>query len=263
MKIPFSKFEGTGNDFIIIDKRALLWEPTTAEVAAHCDRHYGIGADGLILLSDKPGFDFDMKYYNSDGRESTLCGNGGRCMVAMAAKLGLIKEKALFHAMDGMHEARILNRDGNIFEIRLKMNDSGLNKLFDDGYFIHTGSPHFIRFVDDVRVINVFSEGKAIRYEDRFAPDGVNVDFVTWHPDYLDIRTYERGVENETLSCGTGATAAALAAAIRHPVNSGNYKIKTTGGNLKISFHQSGKMFTDIWLEGPASFVFSGEIHIK
>ena len=263
MKISFSKYHGTGNDFIIIDNRELAWEPSTAEAANLCDRNFGIGADGLMLLSAIPDADFSMKYYNSNGLESTMCGNGGRCMAAYAAKLGLIKNNARFLAVDGLHEAVILNPGDHSAEVRLKMSDSRINREFEDGFFIQTGSPHFIKFVDDVKSINVFSEGRALRYEDRFAPGGTNVDFVSIHPDYLEVRTYERGVENETLSCGTGATAAAIAAAFQQPFNSGLYKIKTRGGNLKVGFHKSGKMFTDIWLEGPASFVFSGEIRIN
>jgi len=263
MIISFTKYHGNGNDFIIIDQRKSDWDPLTEEVASLCDRHYGIGADGLILLSAGEGFDFAMKYYNSDGLESSMCGNGGRCITAEAARLGLFTHRARFHAIDGPHEAIILDQHENLTLVRLKMTDSSLNATFDDGLFIDTGSPHFVKFVGNTADVNVFAEGRALRYENRFAPGGTNVDFVQIHPDFLEIRSYERGVEDETLSCGTGATASALAAAILDPGHAACYRVKTRGGELKVSFLQKGTTFREIWLEGPARMVFSGEIRIK
>ncbi len=263
MIISFTKYHGTGNDFIIIDHRRKDWEPETDVVAKLCDRHYGIGADGLMLLSSSPGYDFSMKYYNSDGRESTMCGNGGRCITAEAARLGLITHRARFHAIDGPHEAIILNHQERLSMVQLKMTDSRINTTFDDGLFLDTGSPHFIKFVENIADVDVFAEGRILRYEERFAPGGTNVNFVKIHPDHLEVRSYERGVENETLSCGTGATASALATAVMQPGNAGFFRVKTRGGELTISFIQSGTTFRDIWLEGPAKMVFSGEIVIK
>jgi diaminopimelate epimerase len=261
MKIPFSKYQGTGNDFIIIDNRFSGWNPSIAEVSILCDRHFGIGADGLMLLSKKEGLDFAMTYYNSDGRESTMCGNGGRCMVAFARSLGLIGQEARFWSVDGLHEGEII--DGTSETIfKLKMKDSCIGKIYDDGLFIDTGSPHFIQFVRDVAGTDVFNTGSKLRYDARFSPEGVNVNFTEIQQDGLFVRTFERGVENETLSCGTGVTAAALANAFRDPANTGFYKVKTRGGTLKVNFVQQGDWFTEIWLEGAATFVFAGEVTI-
>ena len=259
MKIPFSKYHGTGNDFIIVDNRTLQWEPTMKQVSFLCDRHLGIGADGLMLLSEKSGFDFAMIYFNSDGNESTMCGNGGRCMTSFAMSLGLAGTTARFWAIDGPHEAEI-SGNASAFVCRLKMKETQIAVIHDDGLFLDTGSPHFVRFVEDAAATNVFIEGKALRYDMRFSPGGTNVDFVELQDETLFVRTYERGVENETLSCGTGVTAAAIAHAFRNHADPGFYHIKTPGGALKVSFARTGKMFTDIWLEGPAKFVFSGEI---
>jgi diaminopimelate epimerase len=259
MKIPFSKYHGTGNDFIIIDNRLLQWEPARPQVSFLCDRHLGIGADGLMLLAPKEGYDFAMTYYNSDGNESTMCGNGGRCITAFAGSLGLVGRQARFWAVDGVHEAEITGTEtaGNY---RIKLKDTQIGNIFGDGLFLDTGSPHFVRFVNDATSADVFNEGRNFRNDVRFFPGGTNVDFVEVQDDVLFVRTYERGVENETLSCGTGVTASALAHAFKNPGNPGFYRIKTLGGTLKVSFMQAGEQFTGIWLEGPAKFVFSGEI---
>ncbi|MEI7499913.1 MAG: diaminopimelate epimerase [Bacteroidota bacterium] len=261
MKILFSKYQGTGNDFIIIDNRQLNWEPTVHQVSCLCNRHFGIGADGLMLLSEKIGFDFAMTYYNSDGNESTMCGNGGRCMTAYAKALELVGEKANFWAVDGIHFAEIYDNPPKC-KYRLKMKDTRIGKVYEDGLFLDTGSPHFVKFVDDAANEYVINAGKVLRYDTRFAPGGANVDFVELQPDGLFVRTYERGVEDETLSCGTGVTAAAIAFSYKIQDNNGFYDIKTPGGTLKVSFIQTGDIFTEIWLEGPAEFVFSGEITI-
>jgi diaminopimelate epimerase len=261
MKLPFSKYHGTGNDFIIIDNRLIRWEPTVQQVSALCDRHFGIGADGLMLLSDKSGFNFAMTYYNSDGNESTMCGNGGRCISAFAKSLGLAGCMAHFWAVDGIHEAEIFDNSSACI-YRLKMKDTQIGKIYDDGMFLDTGSPHFVMFTDDAGAADVFNSGRKVRHDVRFAPGGTNVDFVEWQDNRLFVRTYERGVENETLSCGTGVTASAIARAVNDPGNPGYYHIKTPGGALKVSFVQTGGLFTEIWLEGPAKFVFSGEISI-
>jgi diaminopimelate epimerase len=261
MKILFSKYHGTGNDFIIIDNRGLFWEPTVQQVSFLCDRHFGIGADGMMLLSEKSGYDFAMNYYNADGNESTMCGNGGRCMTAFARSLELVGSTAHFWAIDGFHEASILDSSPG-YLYRLKMKDTHIGIKYADGLYLDTGSPHFVMVVDDAAAIDVFNTGRKLRNDKRFVPGGTNVDFVEFQDEKLFVRTYERGVENETLSCGTGATASAIAHAYANPVNPGFYHIKTLGGALKVRFKQSGNEFTDIWLEGPVEFVFSGEIRI-
>ena len=262
MKIPFSKYQGTGNDFIIIDNRQLNWEPTVHQVSCLCNRHFGIGADGLMLLSEKIGFDFAMTYYNSDGNEGTMCGNGGRCVAAFAESLGIIQGQARFWAIDGTHEVEIIN--GSLETIyKVKMKDTQIGKIYDDGIFLDTGSPHFVMFVDDAATTDVLGAGKTLRNDARFAPGGANIDFVELQDTLLFVRSYERGVEGETLSCGTGVTASAIAHAFRNPDNPGFYLIKTLGGGLKVSFVQTGDLFTEIWLEGPARFVYSGEMEIN
>jgi diaminopimelate epimerase len=260
VKIRFYKYQGTGNDFIIIDNRLICWEPKEQQVRWLCDRHRGIGADGLMLLSEMKGYDFAMTYFNSDGLESTMCGNGGRCMGAFAKSLGLAGEATRFRAIDGIHVAEMPGTSSNIY--RLKMNDTRIERNFDDGIFLDTGSPHFVKFVDDAENTDVFKSGRELRNDARFAPGGTNVDFVEIQDDTLFVRTYERGVENETLSCGTGVTAAAIVTASRDKANQGFYEIKTRGGNLKVSFRQSGEMFSEIWLEGPVEKVFEGVIDI-
>jgi diaminopimelate epimerase len=260
MKIPFSKYHGTGNDFLIVDNRMMHWTPTTAQVSFLCDRHFGVGADGLMLLSEKRGFDFAMTYYNSDGRESSMCGNGGRCMTAFAKALGLTGNHVRFWAVDGQHEAEISEtQSGTLY--RLKMKDSHIGHRYEDGFFLDTGSPHFVTFLKDAATTDIIQAGRTIRYDSRFAPGGTNVNFVEKSKKELFVRTYERGVENETLSCGTGVTASAIAYASIETENQGYYEIKTLGGALKVSFIQTGNQFTDIWLEGPAMFVFTGEIN--
>ena len=261
MNIQFYKYQGTGNDFIIIDNRLIRWKPTVQKVAFLCDRHFGIGADGLMLLGVQSGFDFSMTYFNSDGHESTMCGNGGRCMVAFARSLGLAGLQAIFVASDGIHEAEIMPNSAEC-TYRIKMSNTRIEKIFDDGFLLNTGSPHFVAFVDDPMGIDVLNAGRKLRNDLRFAPEGVNVNFAELKDSGIFVRTYERGVENETLSCGTGVTATAIASAFRNPGHPGFYNIRTLGGMLKVSFIRTGDLFTDVWLEGPAGFVFRGEIEI-
>jgi diaminopimelate epimerase len=262
MKLPFSKYHGTGNDFIVIDNRQLLWKPTQRQVAFLCDRHFGIGADGLMLLQEKTGYDFAMVYYNSDGLESTMCGNGGRCMTAFARSLGLTGCMARFSAIDGDHEAEIFD-SGTSCIYRLQMKDAAIGKTYDDGIFIDTGSPHFVVFGQNIEQMDVNAAGRILRNDDRFAPGGTNVDFVELQPGRIFVRTYERGVENETLSCGTGVTAVALAIASRDSGNNGSCRVETPGGMLKVSYKQDGGSFSEVWLEGPAKFVFRGEVEVR
>lgn len=257
MKIKFFKYQGTGNDFIIIDNRDFSYEGfSQEEIRFLCDRHFGIGADGLMLLQYNQKYDFEMKYYNSDGNESTMCGNGGRCIVHFASKINLIQEKCHFLAIDGVHVAEI---NGDM--VKLKMSDvKGIQKV-GDSYFLNTGSPHHVQFVDHVENYDVFQEGRRIRNNEKYRGAGTNVNFVSVKKDMLLVRTYERGVENETLSCGTGVTASAIATAFHLGKVESPYRISTPGGKLKVYFDQeTPKRFNNIWLEGPANFVFHGEV---
>ncbi len=260
MITSFQKYQGTGNDFIIIDDRELKFNRAdTALVAKLCNRHTGIGADGLILLQNKTGYDFEMVYYNSDGNESSMCGNGGRCIAEFARTLGLVKDKATFYAIDGNHESVV--KPGFI---SLKMKDVKEVELTAPFAYLNTGSPHYVAFVNHVENYNVLEEGRKVRNNTRFKEEGVNVNFVEKKYNDLFVRTYERGVEAETLSCGTGVTAAALVASLRNISTTQNdCDIQTLGGKLKVKFTKhSDNSFTDVWLEGPATFVFKGEIEI-
>ncbi len=260
MELIFYKYQGTGNDFITIDNRDMKFNRNDNFLVKQlCDRHFGIGADGLMLLQEKSGYDFEMVYYNSDGNESSMCGNGGRCITEFARTMGLVKDKAFFIATDGEHEAVV--KSGFI---SLKMKDITAIECNTDYFFLNTGSPHYVTFVKDIATYNVFEEGKKIRNSVRFKSEGTNVNFIEKQADDLWVRTYERGVEAETFSCGTGVTAAAIVAALQHISTAQNYcAIKTLGGSLKVSFkRKANNSFTDIWLEGSATFVFKGEITV-
>jgi diaminopimelate epimerase len=260
MKIPFSKYHGTGNDFIIIDNRELQWKPAEEEIAFLCDRHFGIGADGLMLLTEKAGFDFYMTYYNSDGRESTMCGNGGRCMIIFAKSLSLTADEPHFLAIDGEHIGKV-EKTGDSPVVSLKMKDVIVTEIEADHLFMDTGSPHYVVFKKNVEDIDLIREARLIRFNERFSKEGTNVDFVEIGKNELFVRSYERGVENETLSCGTGVTASALAFAVKNPHHN-PVKVQTPGGGLSLSFRQDGNSFTDIWLKGPVQFVFQGEVEV-
>jgi len=256
--MTFYKYPGTGNDFILIDDRANEVELTTQQIADLCHRRFGIGADGLMLLRHADGYDFRMVYYNSDGRESSMCGNGGRCLVAFAHSLGLVTTHASFIATDGPHTATIAP-DGLISLHMKDVADVQINKEYT---FLDTGSPHYILWVEDAQAADVFNEGKRIRYSDAFKPGGTNVNFVQQTKTGLHVRTYERGVEDETLSCGTGVTAAAIAATC---TATGTFKtnITTPGGQLAVAFTKNTPASAvDVVLTGPAVFVFKGEADI-
>lgn len=257
MQLNFRKYHGAGNDFVLVDARRGLAFPRTgtALIARLCDRHFGIGADGLILLEDHEEYDFAMAYFNSDGRPSTMCGNGGRCIVAFARDLGIERETYRFLAADGPHLARLLPGG----EVALQMSDVAAIEAGEDFYFLDTGSPHYVRFVDDLDGVAVVADARKIRYNDRFRAEGTNVNFVHATSAGLRIATYERGVEDETLACGTGVTAAALAAAARGGATGRQtVEVQARGGNLRVSFLRATDGFQDIWLIGPAQFVFSG-----
>lgn len=255
--MKFYKYQGTGNDFIIIDNRSLDFpKNNTPLINKLCDRRFGVGGDGLILLENDPDYDFKMVYYNSDGNESTMCGNGGRCIVAFAHFLDIFEEKTSFLAIDGMHEAEIKNGI-----VKLKMID--VEKIFsdEDNFVLNTGSPHFVQYVEDVENYDVYHNGNAIRNNNTYKKEGINVNFVTQlSEDELFVRTYERGVEDETYSCGTGVTATALTFIKNNHLTS--VRVKVLGGNLKVYAEKKGDGFNNIWLEGPAKQVFSGFINL-
>jgi len=259
MDITFYKYQGTANDFVMIDNRDLHFDTANQQLVAFlCERRLGIGADGLILLQNRDGYDFEMVYFNADGRLGSMCGNGGRCTVAFAKQLGIITDKTFFLAADGDHEASI-TPDGLV---SLKMNEVTAVECATDFYYLNTGSPHYVQFVPELAKYDVYQQGRDIRYNDRFKAEGTNVNFaqLPLQQEALFVRTYERGVEDETFSCGTGVTATAIAASFRgleSPV-----KIKTLGGNLEVSFRREGERVTDIYLTGPAQVVFTGKISV-
>ena len=260
MKVNFYKYQGTGNDFVILDNfNSDAPALSTAQIKFICDRNFGVGADGLMLLSKKDGYDFEMIYYNADGNQSSMCGNGGRCLVKFAYHRGIHKTTYNFIAIDGEHEAEI-DEDGTV---SLKMQSVSKVDYHTHHTILNTGSPHFIKFTENVEQLNVAAAGNEIRYSDAFEKDGINVNFVEiLDEDTIYVRTYERGVENETLSCGTGVTAAALISA--HNQNGFNtVDVKTKGGKLSVEFTKTDDQhFEDIWLCGPAAFVFTGEIDV-
>ena len=259
MDIQFSKYQGTGNDFVIIDNRNGNVSLSNTQIAFLCDRKFGVGADGLILLGTATGYDFSMAYYNKDGTEGTMCGNGGRCLVQYAYDHGIVKEKYFFIAIDGPHEASIENNGW----IHLKMSDVNAVEVGDIFFLTNTGSPHYVQLVHDVENFDVVTAGKSIRYNDRFKVEGVNVNFIEFQNDHLFVRTYERGVENETYSCGTGVTAAAITTHL-NKIGEHHVSIKTLGGVLAVSFkNQGGGQFNQIWLQGPGTFVYSASINLK
>lgn len=262
MKIDFYKYEGTGNDFIIIDNRnKKLKAKNPALWKKLCNRHFGIGADGLMLIQNKKGFDFEMVYFNADGNESSMCGNGGRCITHLAKKLGVFKGKsARFIAIDGEHEAIFAGKD----IVKLKMNKVSTIHDHKTFYTLNTGSPHYVTFVKNAMRVPVNIDGRTIRNHEPFKKEGINVNFVevsAGNP--LLLRTYERGVEDETLSCGTGTVATALVLASKGMATAKDYcDIQTMGGLLRVWFTKDKNGFKNIWLEGPATFVFKGTYEV-
>jgi len=256
--IHFVKYHGTGNDFIMIDDRSLSLNLRESHVELLCHRHFGIGADGLILIRNKAGYDFEMVYYNSDGRLGSMCGNGSRCAVAFAHSLGITSHEVRFIASDGSHEARILSTDPYL--VRIKMGDVSGIEANAEYYYLDTGSPHVVLFTRGVEEKNVFDEGRKIRNNDRFRKEGTNVNFVEAADGGLFIRTYERGVEDETLSCGTGVTASVIAAHKAGMIDSGSCQVMTRGGKLLVSYSVEADAYSNVWLEGPATEVFAGTV---
>ncbi len=260
MQIEFYKYQGTGNDFVILDNRKGQYDALTEEqVKGLCDRRFGIGADGLMLLNTNNGFDFEMKYYNSNGLEGSMCGNGGRCLVKFAWDMGNRKSKYTFRASDGIHEAE-LDFEGIV---SLKMNDVKEVKNYHGDFVLDTGSPHYVKLVADVEHYDVFKKGQEIRQSNAFNREGINVNFVEQQSDdEIFVRTYERGVEDETLSCGTGVTACAIVC-YHNEIGFNDVTVKTMGGKLSIQFDRmNDDTYTNIWLRGPAEKVFEGSLSL-
>lgn len=258
MEINFYKYQGTGNDFVMIDNRQEVFPKDNIQLISHlCDRRFGIGGDGLILLENDSNTDFRMVYYNSDGNQSSMCGNGGRCLVAFAKKLQIIEKETTFIATDGLHFATI---DENEI-VSLQMKDVDSIKVTPEYIFLDTGSPHHVQLVEDVKDFDIKTNGAAIRYSDLYGKAGSNVNFVTQKDtNTFTVRTYERGVEDETLSCGTGVTAVAIAMRMIGKTQSNNVQLDVEGGKLEVSFTYLEGRFTNVFLTGPAEFVFEGNI---
>jgi diaminopimelate epimerase len=261
MRLHFHKYHGTGNDFILVDNRANEYYLSKEQIEKICERRFGIGADGLMLLNERAGYDFEMKYYNADGKEGSMCGNGGRCMIKFVYQLGMHRELYKFLATDGPHEAEI-DIDGIV---SLKMKDVRTVRRFHNDYILDIGSPHYIKMVNHVMDMDVYKKGYEIRHSKEFEDEGINVNFVelTDEPDKIIVRTFERGVEDETLSCGTGVTAAALVC--YHNENGFNeVEVKTLGGLLSVEFDKTDENhYENIWLCGPAEKVYEGMVDLS
>lgn len=257
MTMTFYKYQGTGNDFIIVDNRLQeIDKNDTKRIAELCDRRFGIGADGFILLENDQNVDFKMVYYNADGNESSMCGNGGRCITAFAKFIGVIENTAEFMAIDGIHKAKI---EDDI--VHLQMQDVSNVETYEDHLFLDTGSPHHIEMISGLKDFEVKANGAKIRYGQPYNEAGSNINFVEQiSEDSFAVRTYERGVEDETLSCGTGVTAVALAMHNSGKTESNEVRLKTPGGQLKVTFNTDDNGYNNIWLIGPALQVFTGEL---
>lgn len=257
MKLHFHKYQGTGNDFVVIDNRDNHFDRKNNQLVAQlCDRRFGVGADGLMLLQNHPNYDFEMVYFNADGFEGSMCGNGGRCLVQFAHDLGVISKSTTFIAVDGEHEAFLEN--GLVHLKMIPVTEIENNAEFD---YMNTGSPHYVTYVENLEGFDVYGEGKKVRYNDRFNKIGTNVNFVQEIGDNsLRVRTYERGVEDETLSCGTGVTACALSASLKGYTSP--IQLKVEGGQLAVSFEKTATGYDNIFLIGPAVKVFDGEFLI-
>lgn len=261
MQLEFYKYQGTGNDFVMIDNRSNTFPKENSELVAHlCNRRFGIGADGLILLETDTETDFRMVYYNSDGNLSSMCGNGGRCLVAFAKKLNLIQKETTFVATDGLHYATVAD-DGIV---SLQMIDVAAIKNTSEYSYLNTGSPHHVQLVDNLEQYNVKENGAAIRYGNLYGKEGSNINFVKKiNENTFSLRTYERGVEDETLACGTGATAVAIAMNAIGQTNLNVINLNVEGGKLTVSFEKGNGKYTNVFLKGPAEFVFKGTIAIQ
>ncbi|GGF73471.1 diaminopimelate epimerase [Wenyingzhuangia marina] len=257
MEINFYKYQGTGNDFVVIDNRDLSFPRENTDLVHFlCDRRFGVGADGLMLLNPSDQYDFTMVYYNADGSESTMCGNGGRCLVAFAHKLGIFKKETTFDAIDGLHYATYENGITN-----LQMIDVDAVEVYNNHCFLNTGSPHHVQMVHNIGEYDVKTNGAKIRYGAPYFDKGTNVNFVeSLNNDKFRVRTYERGVENETLACGTGVTAVAIAMYEQKQTTNTKIPLKVEGGELEVSFEPTENGYKNVFLKGPATFVFNGNI---
>ncbi len=268
MLIQFYKYQGAGNDFIILDDRENTLHPRLSPnpeiISLLCNRRFGIGADGLMLLRKDNKLDFQMVYFNSDGYEGSMCGNGGRCMVAFAKELGIIRTQTLFQAVDGPHNASIIQSSDNEMIVSLQMGNVRQITETNNRLFMDTGSPHLVQFIHDIKNIDVNDEGKKLRYSREFGEGGTNVNFAQLTHQQILVRTYERGVEQETLACGTGVTAVAIAAHYKgFLATKTSSEIKAQGGVLRVSFsNPAPQVYEDVFLEGPAVKVFKGEIQL-
>jgi diaminopimelate epimerase len=262
MLLEFCKYQSAGNDFILVHEKGFDFPDRDQELIRRlCDRRFGIGADGLILVRTDPQFDFRMIFYNSDGLESSMCGNGGRCIAAFAKRSGIVTGSYMkYIAIDGEHIAEILN-DG---WVRLRMKDVLDIKTGPDHFLINTGSPHYVTFLPSVGTIDVFTMGQKVRFSERFRSEGINVDFVEEMQEKIFVRTYERGIENETLACGTGAVAAAICTSIKNKTRMGpcRFLVSSLGGELQVCFRKTKRQFEEVWLEGPVHFVYAGNVAI-
>lgn len=261
--IRFYKYQGTGNDFIMIDNRTKNFNLSRETIEHLCKRRFGIGADGLILLENHSEYDFKMVYYNSDGRESSMCGNGGRCIAAFSAELGISSEEKLirFEAIDGYHEAMLTQKLEKGYVVDLKMKDVEEIKLTENTAILNTGSPHYVSLCNNLNTLDILTEARKVRYSDTYIKEGINVNFIDAIENGIEVRTYERGVEDETYSCGTGVVASTIAASFLFP-KLNIQSVKTPGGILSVRFKKEGNRFTDIHLTGPAKKVYEGEIFI-
>lgn len=252
----FYKYQGTGNDFIMIDDREEHFDKNdTATIARWCDRRFGIGADGLILLQNHEQYDFKMVYFNADGNPSTMCGNGGRCIVRFAQFLGIVSDHAVFEAVDGIHHATLTPQ-----VVSLHMIDVPEVQQYESHVFANTGSPHHVQLTNNLKETDIFTAGRKLRHE-MYGVAGANINFVeAAGENHFNVRTYERGVEDETLSCGTGVTAVALAMHATRRTTANEITIETPGGLLNVRFKFNGTGYHDIWLTGPAVAVFKGTI---
>lgn len=259
MELQFYKYQGTGNDFIMIDNRSLFFPKQDINtISTLCDRRFGIGADGLILLEPSENEDFKMVYFNADGNEGSMCGNGGRCIVAFAEKLNVIQNKTTFEAIDGLHHATISNEN-----VSLNMIDVHTVEVQEGYTFLDTGSPHHVCFLEDIENLDVKSIGAKIRNGSPYFKEGTNVNFVEQQSEsQFKVRTYERGVEDETLACGTGVTAVAISANKTNKTNKEHLVIEVQGGVLEVSFKKEGNAYKNVYLKGPAQFVYAGKISI-
>lgn len=262
MSVTFYKYQGAGNDFVIIDDRNEEFNRSNMELVKFlCDRRFGVGGDGLMLLRNKKGVDFEMIYYNSDGTEASMCGNGGRCLVAFAKQIGVIGDCCSFIAVDGLHDADVIQTEEGEW-VSLKMIDVPNIEKGEGFVFMDTGSPHYVSFAQDLNNLALIEEAQKVRYNDRFKSEGTNVNYVNIENGVLNIRTYERGVEDETLACGTGVTAAVLTAHVTGAFEGSELNVKAQGGNLKVKFETAEVGYKNIWLQGPAKFVFKGTIDV-